>query len=200
MDNVIKFPLQRNVETDKNNKDGLKEFLKDKWVVPGTVAVIFTILGGLLNLWNSYPNDRGFVKFMDEYSKAYTEVINNKDMIYSTIHNLDVDNLEKFVATDKFLSDIKCHIVEGTKGEDAYYDTDKYRYKVDFQFGRYDEENGLLIVNGVSTTIYDKETNEIIKEGKNDAQKRVFSIMIDKKKREIKIKDKVDQEITQYNE
>lgn len=166
-------------------------------VIVGLVSTVLTILLNIPNVISQYdkyfifPNEKTLKVFMTDYSRAYSNVVNNYVQ-----GNEDSSELDDYIAhndsgkkfKEEIISNIKKNIDKGNFTKDKVYEyTFNYRSYKSF------EETGdsdFILVSGVSSIVKNKSAGNIISRNSNDGNSRSYEVIIDKDKKDIKIEDR----------
>lgn len=167
---------------------------RKKYEIVGLVSTVLIILLNIHNIFNlvnkyfTYPNEKTLKVFIEDYSKAYSNVLNNyvqgnEDSSELDNYIADNDSGKKF--KEEIIGNIKRNIKEGNFTKDKVYEyTFNYRsYKSFEETGNAD----FILVSGVSSIVKNKSDKKVIETNGNNGISRSYEVIIDKDKKHIKI-------------
>ena len=194
--------MQARVIYEQDTKINQNDDIKNKYNVSeicDVIAIGLSIVSLIISLFvavpvfndiSSYPRNKDFIKFVDNYGKAYTKAAN--DFLEGKSDEVVLSNLDEYIYDNKEGENFKNDILSSFKELDK-----EYEYKYEFSFDSYssyseNKEANIIIISDVNITKINKKNNKEY-ESKSDGEIRNYKIGLDKNKKSIKIRGKISQ-------
>ena len=163
------------------------------------ISAIFTLivntptLVGLYHQYLVFPTERDFEVFMNDYGKAYSEVVNNYiqgDNDFSKLDKYIVNNDSGNEFKKKIISNIENHIEKSDFKKDTIYEYN-FNYR-DYKSFEETKCGDFILISGVDEIYKNKSDGKIKNYKPNGDGIRFYKISIDKSTIKIAIENRVN--------